>query len=127
MTSEALQAIYDRIPPVVGCKRGCSDCCGIVPMNHEEAEAVPALIAKRPGGVGNTRLTPHTCGGCDYASPGGCLIYETRPFMCRLFAAVKGEPRLTCPHGAIALMPLTPQQAHELTEEYAALSLGDRP
>lgn len=123
--SADLQAIYDRIPKVVGCRTNCADCCGPVPINAEEAAAIPAMIAARPGGTGDTQYTPFDrCGTCRYATPAGCMIYETRPFMCRIFGAVENEPRLTCPHGAKALNPLSREQARALTEEYAALSMG---
>lgn len=111
MASTALKSLYARIPKVEGCRTNCSDCCGVVPMIAEEADAVPVMIAARPGGTEGHRYTPFNhCGTCEYASPAGCMIYEHRPFMCRLFAAVADEPRLTCPHGAKADNPLTPDE-----------------
>lgn len=35
---------------------------------------------------------------CDKLIDGKCSIYEDRPFICRVFGAVKSE-RMRCPHG----------------------------
>lgn len=120
-----LESLYARIPKVEGCRTNCSDCCGVVPMTGEEADAIPVMIAARPGGTGEMRFTPFNhCGTCEYATPSGCAIYGHRPFICRLFGAVADEPRLTCPHGAKAANPLTPEEARALTDEYVALAMG---
>lgn len=117
---DRLQAIYNRIPRVRGCKRGCSDCCGPVPVCAAEAARIasPQPLARWERGW----ITPvrGDCMSCAYASPMGCTIYETRPILCRLFGAVD-HPGMTCPHGARAKRLLRNDEARQLIEEAEAL------
>lgn len=132
--TDTLDAIYAEIPAVSGCRRGCSDCCGPVPLGHIEADRVRHIIrpvARHTALPGSQHIgsTPrNTCGGCAYATNNGCSIYHERPFVCRLYAAVDGEPNLKCPHGAKADRPLSRAQAAALGQRYMILiHEGDRP
>lgn len=127
--AESLDAIYARIPDVVGCRTGCNDCCSAVPLGRIEAARIRHPM---PAQLGHPSLpdvaqsvmasTPISfCGGCAYSTPNGCAIYDQRPFICRLFGTVEGEPKLTCRHGARAERPLTKQQADALAMDYVAL------
>lgn len=111
-----LDALYARIPAVTGCKTGCSDCCGPVPMRADEARRVAHPM--QPERFGPLLLTPTNCMTCAYSSDAGCAIYASRPLMCRLFGAVADEPRLQCPHGAQAKRPLSADAARRLVAEY---------
>lgn len=108
-----IATIYARVPKVIGCRTGCHDCCGPVPMSDAEAAriATPFILEDSPFG----KLTPLKpgCMTCAFSSPDGCTIYENRPLACRLFGAVD-HPRMTCPHGARAKRPLTHEQAMDL-------------
>jgi Fe-S-cluster containining protein len=44
------------------------------------------------------RLGPEMGVACPFEIPAGCAIYQERPIVCRLFAAVD-NPMLTCSHG----------------------------
>lgn len=132
--TEPLDEIYAQILPVVGCRKGCNDCCGAVPMGRIEAERVRHPLQPERGhaalpGEAQSAIasTPRSfCGGCAYSTPNGCAIYDQRPFICRLFGAVDGEPNLACPHGAHAERPLTRQQADVLGMKYIELVHGVR-
>lgn len=125
MKGDTLDAIYAAIPPVAGCRRGCSDCCQAVPMGRIEAERVRHVIRPLDGhralprdAQASMSSTPAGCNGCAYAGPAGCAIYQDRPFVCRLFAAVEGNPDLACPHGARAERPLSRAEADALGMRY---------
>ena len=115
--TDPLHALYKRIPKVLGCRTGCSDCCGPVPMNAQEARVKADPPPREFMGHTFTPLKPD-CGTCAYATPEGCAIYEDRPFMCRLFATTVEEPLLTCPHGAKPVHPLSAKQVAALTAAY---------
>jgi Fe-S-cluster containining protein len=93
----ALDAIYAALPPVA-CRGLCGDACGPVPLLAVEAvrmrradprRRAPAVVDVEPGQTGHYR--------CVYlTSRGRCAVYDVRPFICRLWGAVK---RLSCPHG----------------------------
>jgi hypothetical protein len=110
--------LYDRIP-AFRCKPGCGDCCGVVPWSENEwakvADRAPpgtttikaddAIIPTRPGSS-----------VCPFFSS-GCTVYNDRPFMCRLFGAVR-DPRLRCPHGCGPTHPLSAAKALKMTRQY---------
>lgn len=106
-----LMELYAEIPEVAGCKNGCGQCCGPVPLTPVEAVSL--------GLDENTAVTPtnsltNSCvfyGGQDE----GCTVYDLRPFMCRLFGASKGLP---CPLGAAATKPLSEKRSRVLTDRY---------
>lgn len=115
----ALDKLYARIPAVVGCKIGCSDCCGPVPMTGEEAGRIKSIMRPEPfDGADFITSTKPGCMTCAYSTPKGCSIYADRPLICRIFATAPDEPKLRCPHGAQPVRPLTPAQAHAISEEY---------
>lgn len=89
----------------VECKKGCGDCCGIVPFATEEFEAIPQELKK---GVTFDKVGPHymprpfvklNCPFLKSDDSGNkrCGIYEYRPLMCKAFGRLEN---LTCPHGA---------------------------
>jgi len=111
--AQALAAVYARIPPVIGCRKGCSDCCGPVPVLPVEVDDVQYAPILNPSPVGTLTPTRLGCGTCMFASTSGCSVYENRPLVCRLFGAVD-HPMMTCPHGARAETLLTHEQAMDL-------------
>ncbi len=76
--------------PVMQCDERCGECCGIVPVTHDEYGAVRRYIRKNG-------ITPIDQGvTCPLYHGGKCTVYEVRPMVCRLFGHV---PSLTCPKG----------------------------
>ncbi len=121
MTSRALRMIYREIPRTSACKASCVDCCGPVPWAAEEFALVQAdlpLGSRMTTLLGSLTVENPATGKCAFASPAGCRVYDRRPFMCRLFGAVAGEPLLACPHGVRAARPLSPRQAAALRDRY---------
>ena len=107
MTSgNKLDKLYAKIPTFT-CKEGCIDCCGPVPRCKSEEDRI--LFKMQQIGL-----------ACPYAVNGKCVIYEKRPFMCRLFGAV-ASGSLKCPHGCGPENPLSEEEAFELTREYSKI------
>ena len=125
--SGGLADLYARIPKVEGCRTGCADCCGPVPMIPAEVSAVKAFQRPEPWSRGHSITPTKLCGTCSYSTPSGCSIYETRPFMCRLFGTSVEEPRLKCPHGAKPRKPISADSAARLLAEYAQIERSTRP
>jgi Fe-S-cluster containining protein len=124
MIRDSLDAIYAAIPPVSGCRKGCSDCCGPIPLGTIEADRIKHFVrpaarhAAIPSAEAIVSTPANACGGCAYATVSGCAIYNDRPFICRLFGAVADVVDLTCPHGARAEQPLDRDQADALGMRY---------
>lgn len=114
-----LIALYSEIPEVKGCKIGCNECCGLVPVNMQEQAN---LGINRPFTASPEQLAKG-CLDCEFSGEGGCSRYEHRPFMCRLFGAVE-DKRLECPYGAKAEKPLSAKRAATLAARYKALMKG---
>ena len=55
---------------------------------------------------------------CRFKSETGCLIYEYRPLVCRLFGAVN-DVGMVCPHGARAAKPFRARAAKRLVTRIA--------
>lgn len=112
----SLADIYARIPSV-DCIPGCTDCCGVVPMNEAEAQVFGAPTEKM--GIAVISSAPK----CPHSTKGCCDIHKDRPFTCRLFGTVREtrDPMLkqmVCPHGRLPKVPLTEAQARTLTRRY---------
>lgn len=105
-----LQRLYEAIPSFT-CKPGCTACCGPVPFSREEMAA-----AQKHGHDHPVAVAPLTS-SCGFAQKGQCAIYADRPFVCRLFGAVK-DPLLACPFGCGPKKSLTAQQGEILTAKY---------
>jgi Fe-S-cluster containining protein len=107
-----LKKIYKKIPKVTGCKKGCTECCGPVLCTAEEFNAIPDILEKL-GPVcdeqGERMLV------CRFRSETGCLIYEHRPIVCRLFGAVN-DVGMVCPYGAMAARPLNSRAAIRIVQ-----------
>jgi len=105
--SKVIKNLYRKIP-TFKCKPGCHGCCGPIPFSQWEWNRIKD---KR-----EHRSLLH----CPYESEQGCDIYETRPYMCRLFGTVN-DPKLICPHGCGPAVKLTAQQADKMTREYISV------
>ena len=81
MSAKVHKALDARIPSFK-CKEGCTECCGPVPFSAWEQ----AQVKVEPGRLGRP---------CPYLGETGCLIYENRPLMCRLYGTV---PEMKCPY-----------------------------
>lgn len=104
-----LAELYACCPPV-DCEPGCTDCCGPVPFSRSEwertglpfseAKQTPALPGAYLAGKGDSIETLV----CLFREPGGCSIYESRPFICRLYGCGPGLP---CAKGRGPRFPLS--------------------
>lgn len=119
---DALAALYARIPSV-DCIPGCTDCCGPIPVNREEARHFGPFPL-----VGDQGIALSASLDCPNSSGGNCRIHDRRPFICRLFGTVDqlevadAERRMACPHGRKPSKPLTGAQVRALMVEYLELS-----
>ncbi len=124
LDSEVIRLLREAIPTGSHCLAGCSECCEPVPFSQWEWDQVPpelrkvatvrqgyAIVPVPPGtprhvfrkGFPVFEIMRLNSDGrynlaCPFESEKGCIIYDHRPILCRLFAAVK-DPRLTCSHG----------------------------
>lgn len=99
-----LNKLYKQIPGV-NCKPGCTDCCGPAPFSDKEWGKLPRKFRRRK--------PANEPAVCRFKKEKGCMIYEYRPTMCRLFGAVDGC-LLKCSHGARAEHPLSNKEAQQI-------------
>jgi hypothetical protein len=106
--ASAHQALYAKIPKFE-CKKGCTDCCGVIvttPWERDRMGEPPAGPARAAGSL-----------RCPYATDRGCSVYDRRPLLCRMFGAVD-HPKMTCPHGCRPLVTLTDQEGDQIMGVY---------
>lgn len=104
--------IYEKIPKVTGCKKGCTECCGPVPCTKQEFDAIldiPEKFAPVCDEQGNRFPV------CRFKSDDGCLVYEDRPIICRLLGAVN-DVGMACPYGATSVRLLSSRAAGRLIQ-----------
>ena len=83
------------------CKKGCSECCGIVPINekfwHENKHKATKYKKLM---IESGRVYPITKDlKCVFLKYNKCQIYDNRPSVCRQFGTNhKGNPLLMCPY-----------------------------
>jgi|SRR3990172_438196 len=86
------KSLYSQIP-TFSCKPGCHECCGPVPVSEWETEQI-GIENTIDLGIRTTAFTKKA--SCKLLGPDGCMKYDQRPLLCRLFGTVQG---MTCPHG----------------------------
>ncbi len=69
-----IKRLRRAIPQTVGCKPGCTECCGPVPFSRWEWMHLR-----------DKRNEPGPGGMCPYIENGRCAIYSERPIICRAF------------------------------------------
>ena len=80
---------FRRHIPRFDCIPGCHNCCGPVTASSEEMIELPTVnSAKRAHSLESL--------SCPQLHDNGCMVYEDRPLVCRLFGTTT---RLPCPHG----------------------------
>lgn len=110
-----------RIIPVMQCKPGCHDCCGIVPMTFWERKMMCN---------GDKTNMP----SCEFLTESGCSNYPERPMLCRIYGAINRKTpdivlragnagvlslkRLHCPRGCGPEFPLSWDIAADIMETY---------
>ncbi|MBQ4133278.1 MAG: hypothetical protein IJD04_06050 [Desulfovibrionaceae bacterium] len=108
MSAKVHKALYAQIPSF-RCKEGCTECCGPVPFSSWEK----AQVKIEPGKLGRR---------CPYLGESGCLIYENRPLMCRLYGTV---PEMKCPHKCRPEKMLSSQEGRRILAKYR--KMAERP
>lgn len=107
-----LDEIRAMIPEGFTCKEGCSECCGPIPISPEEWARITdsragRLALRRHLDVhieerrGSFTVAWVNAGGrlaCPFLGPKGCMVYDERPLVCRLFGQLAD---LKCPEGVI--------------------------
>lgn len=103
--------IYKMIPKFE-CKKGCSACCGIVPIIPQEAKN---LNLKKAFVLPFSGLT------CKYSCKEGCKVYEDRPLLCRLYGVVHKMP---CTCGGKPERMLSLEEEDKIMSAYKLLGNG---
>jgi Fe-S-cluster containining protein len=143
ITEKELLDVYEKIPHVK-CVPGCSACCGPVVVGKTELVRIKKWLKARGmklkplhkdltcGYVQMTFLssnrktstkkgiqngTAFSARSQDMSERGRCMIYNVRPLLCRLFGAVRGEPRLKCRFLELPENALSSEQANEMMVE----------
>ena len=83
-----LKSLYEELPSTPECTAGCNQCCGVVVMLPIEAEIL---------GLNNciTPFNEETL-KCEFSVGGRCMVYDDRPFTCRIFNTANCAP-FQCP------------------------------
>jgi len=105
-----LNDLRKKIPDGFQCKKGCHDCCGIIVWSPIEWMLLPDKFK----GLKQEGLE------CPYYNDEGCLVYEHRPILCRLFGVVD-NPMMICPHKLLPADHLTNEQSTAIMAEYIKL------
>jgi hypothetical protein len=85
--------------PAFKCVPGCHDCCGPVTTSSIEMARLPVRSEARHAAALADLSCPHL--GAE-----GCMVYDERPLICRLFGTT---PSLPCPHGRMPEEMIAPR------------------
>ena len=112
-----IDRLYEALPEVK-CQRKCQAACGPIIMSQAEADRIAAHVEERP-----LRAAVPTDGElCPALSVmGGCMIYEVRPAICRLYGILKALP---CQWGCVPEHWINDADAYQLMAALDALSEG---
>lgn len=83
---------FDFIPPHLSCNN-CGECCGIVPISKKEYKDILNYCIEN-----NVKPIKKGMFDCPFRDNENkiCMIYETRPILCKLMGVTKG---MTCSNG----------------------------
>ena len=98
MNAASISKVYQSLPKIA-CKGLCQECCGPIMFSQAEANQMHAHGVEPPGF--DETFT------CTALKDGRCSIYEDRPYICRLWGAIK---KLRCPHGCVPERWVTPEE-----------------
>lgn len=95
-----LEEVREQIPDGFPCKDRCFRCCGPVPIPKEEWDRITAtsagrLALKRFGDAVEVAHADglyfpiHPLGICPFLGKDGCLVYDERPLICRVYGQLK--------------------------------------
>ena len=117
--TDEIEAVYAALPQIQ-CQRECWRACGPISMSYVEADRIVEHVAAHP-----LRLAMETGGElCPALSAmGGCMIYEVRPLICRLYGLIKA---LHCPHGCRPERWVGNREAHSLLARLESLGQPGR-
>lgn len=115
----SLEAIYRRIPGIA-CQRKCQECCGPIPMSEMEYRRSfgqkPVYLPQIQSPIAIDPIT----GQCPkLGRDGNCMVYESRPAICRLYGVTKA---MACPHGCVPKRWLSDAEAHSILDAVRRLS-----
>lgn len=91
----------------------CHTCCGPVPFSYYEKKLAEEIAGARA--ISKNMVCPYV----DKVK--GCLIYDERPIICRLYGAVDyvGRVLMLCPNGYGPKQKLTKQQGNIIKARYS--------
>jgi len=111
---ERLDALYAKVKKT-HCTKGCTKCCGPVPMMGVEAKRL---------GLKQNYTKWDKDFRCQFASEDGCSVYENRPFVCRVFGTDTTSP-ISCPINKHLPVPHTEDDIIALMKEYMNLIIEE--
>lgn len=107
--------ILFNIPAHKGCQN-CGDCCGMIPVSHDELQRIRDYIENYPDIRAKAQQQAHVRDSCPFRDDEArhCLIYPVRPMLCRLMGVTEG---MQCKWGNSADIDGHPFiQGYELSE-----------
>jgi hypothetical protein len=81
--------LYPYMPAMPQCNN-CGECCGPASATDREVALIREYVVAH-----HIRTRDGDFLACPFLGEGKCLIYEVRPWVCRMFGVTK---QLPCPH-----------------------------
>lgn len=114
MKKRSLDQIYASLPKIA-CKGLCSESCGPIDFTKEERERMEATFGRAIGKVDRNL-------SCPALACGQCMVYESRPLICRLWGLT---PAMPCPFGCVPERVVPEEESLRLLAEVGMLSAAD--
>lgn len=107
--------------PESNCHKGCIECCGPVPWVFWEKKKIQSLVDVAELDPQKSVFSKDGI-SCPYCVQDiGCLVYEERPILCRIFG-ISEDVRIKCPKSKTITAFLSINQTHQIMNEYLNLN-----